>query len=144
MPRTENCWKQWSSWTRIDPNTLRGTVASTSIDKANMLNDFFFSCFNTVFPPLTPKHILHQSSSTEESLLCTEDEVLHLLRSLDDTKSSGISPTMLKHTAGASLTKSFTISLGQLPSQWKWSLTVPIQKNYFMGSPSCLIVTDCE
>ena len=51
-------------------------VASTSIDKAKMPNEFFCSCFNTDFPPLTPKCI-------QESLLCTEDEVHHLLLSLD-------------------------------------------------------------
>ena len=68
-----------------------------------MLNDFLCSCFNTVYPPLTPKHILHHNNYIEESLLCTEfeDEVLHLLLSLNVTKSSGadgISPTMLKHS----------------------------------------------
>ena len=42
------------------------------------------------------------NSHTEESLLCSEDEVCHLLLTLDVTKSSGpdgISTAMLKHTA---------------------------------------------
>ena len=117
-------------------------VASSSIDKANMLNEFFCSCFNTVFPPLTPMYNEHH---TKESLLCTEDEVCHLLLSLDVSKSNGpdgISPTMLKHTADSiapSLTKLFNLSLrrGKLPSQWKHSLIVPIPKSSSTGSPSC-------
>ena len=49
---------------------------------------------------------------------------------------------MLKHTADTiapSLTKIFNLSLrlGQLPSQWKHSLIVPIPKSSTMGSPSC-------
>ena len=74
-------------------------VASTSIDKANRLNEFFCSCFNTVFPSLTPMYNQHH---TKESLLCTEDEVYHLRLSLDVSKSNGpdgITPTMLKHTS---------------------------------------------
>ena len=109
-----------------------------------MLNEFFCSCFNTAFPPLTPM-CNQPSSHTEESLLCTEDEVCHLLLTLDTTKSSGpdgISTAMLKHTADTiapSLTKIFNLSLhlGQLPSQWKHSLIVPIPKSSTMGSPSC-------
>ena len=69
----------------------------------------------------------------------------HLLLTLDTTKSSGpdgISTAMLKHTADTivpSLTKIFNLSLrlGQLPSQWKHSLIVPIPKSSTMGSPSC-------
>ena len=101
------------------------------------------SCFNTVFPPLTPKCIQPQSNSIDESLLCTEDEVHHLLLSLDVSKSNGpdgISPAMLKHIAGTiapSLTKLLNISirLSQLPSHWKCSLIVPIAKGSSTGSP---------
>ena len=70
------------------------------------------------------------------------DEVHDLLLTLDVTKSNGpdgISSSMLKHTADAiapSLTKLF-IQLGQLPSQWKRSLIVPIPKSSSTGSPSC-------
>ena len=120
-------------------------VASTSIDKTKMLNKFFCSCFNTDFPPLTSKCIQHQSNPIQESLLCTEDEVHQLLLSLDVSKSNGpdgILPTMLKHTAGSitsSLTKvlNLSIRLGQLPSQWKQSLIVPIPKTSSADSPSC-------
>ena len=106
------------------PTLSQGEViATTGTEKANMLNEFFCSCFNTAFPPLTPM-CNQPSSHAEESLLCTEDEVCHLLLTLDTTKSSGpdgISTAMLKHTADTiapSLTKIFNLSLrlGQLPS----------------------------
>lgn len=120
-------------------------VASTSTDKANMLNEFFSSCFNTDFPPLTPLFKQNQNSFTEELMFCTEDEICHLLLTLDVAKASGpdgISPMMLKHTAVAiapSLTKLFNLSIGlaQLPSQWKHSLIVPIPKSSSTDSPSC-------
>ena len=110
-----------------------------------MLNNFFCSCFNTAFPPLTSTCSYHRNNHTEMSLLCTEDEVHDLLLTLDVTKSNGpdgISSSILKHTAGAiapSLTKLFNLSirLGQLPSQWKRSLIVPIPKSSSTGSPSC-------
>ena len=100
--------------------------------KQTCLIEFFCSYFNTAFPPLTPMYNQHHSNYTEESLLCTEDEVYHLLLSLDVSKSNGpdgISPTMLKHTADTiapSLTKLFNLSirLGQPPSRWKHSLII--------------------
>ena len=101
-------------------------IATTGAEKktTNMLNEFFCSCFNTALPPFIPM-CNQPSSHTEESFLCIEDEVCHLLLTLDTTKSSspdGISAAILKHTAGTiapSLTKIFNLSirLGQLPSQ---------------------------
>ena len=38
------------------------TVASTSTDKANMLNSFFSRCFNHALPPLSPE-FLHPADS---------------------------------------------------------------------------------
>ena len=128
------------------PTLTQGeTVASQSTEKASMLNNFFSSCFNTAFLPLTLICNHDRNNHTEMSLLCTEDEVHDLLLTLDVTKSNGpdgISSSMLKHTADAiapSLTKLFNLSiqLGQLPSQWKRSLIVPIPKSSSTGSPSC-------
>jgi len=69
--------------------------------------------------------------------LCTEEEVLKLLLSLDVTKSSGpdgISANMLKATAitiASSLCKLFNLSIttGQFPAAWKISNVVPIPKD---------------
>ena len=117
-------------------------MAYTDGDKANLLNSFFGSCFNTSHPPIelgsTP------SVSYPEDLLCTESEVYDLVASLDVSKASGqdgISARMLKATAcsiAPSLTKLFNLSLqsGTIPSVWKKSLVVPIPKNSDMKNPS--------
>ena len=48
------------------PTLKQGTeVATTNVDKANMLNLFFKSCFNTVFPPLSPTTQQHQPPPPE-------------------------------------------------------------------------------
>ena len=83
-------------------------------------------------------------AQTRQQLRIPLHRILDLL-SLDVSKSNGpdgISPTMLKHTAGSiasSLTKvlNLSIRLGQLPSQWKQSLIVPIPKTSPADSPSC-------
>ena len=98
------------------PTLTQGeTAASQSTEKASMLNNFFSSCFNTAFSPLTLICNHDRNNHTEMSLLCTEDEVHDLLLTLDVTKSNGpdgISSSMLKHTADAiapSLTKLFNL-----------------------------------
>ena len=85
-------------------------VACSANEKANMLNKFFVTCFNTAFPPLSPSAAQPRLNPGED-MLCTEDEVFHLLGTLDATKASGsdgISSKMLKFTA-ASITPMITI-----------------------------------
>ena len=117
-------------------------MAYTDSDKANLLNSFFGSCFNTSHPPIelgSPPSV-----SYSEELLCTESGVYDLVASLDVSKASGqdgISARMLKETAcsiAPSLTKLFNLSLqsGTIPSVWKKSLVVPIPKNSEMKDPS--------
>lgn len=62
-------------------------------DKANMLNNYFSTCFNTSLPPLsgsyeTAEH-LELLEGTHESLLCKEEYVIDLLQNIDVSKASG-------------------------------------------------------
>ena len=114
-------------------------AASSSIDKANLLNDFFSSCFNHQQPPLTNSDLDKfpvDPDQCPDDLLCHEDDVVQLLSSLDINKASGpanISARMLKataHSIAPSVTKLFNICIrnGTLPSMWKCTNVVPIPK----------------
>ena len=108
--------------------------------KATLLNDFFSGCFNDAQPPLSMSDYsnLHQPDPDlcPEQFLCTEDEILEMLLSLDTTKSSGpdgISATMLKQTAvsiapGITKLMNLSISTSKFPTAWKTSSVVPVPK----------------
>ena len=118
--------------------TTSSSTAHTDLQKAELLNSFFVSCFNRSHPPLD--EVGHQLQpcfgETPNSLLCTEDAVFDLLATLDTSKSSGpddISAPMLKYTAASitpPITRLFNQSLqeGKIPSDWKISHVVPIPK----------------
>jgi len=79
-----------------------GVTVSDDKDKANLLNSFFATCFNTSHPPLSVDSSNNRDSECPDELLCTSEEVEHLLLNLDESKASGpdgISATMLKRTA---------------------------------------------
>ena len=117
-----------------------GTVAHSSVDKANALNNFFYGCYNQNCPPLTQcSHNYEQEMPPEhcpEQLLSTEASVFDLLAQLDTTKSTGcdgISARMLKQTADSTapiLSKliNMSISKGKFPREWKTARVVPIPK----------------
>ena len=69
---------------------IRDTVAHSSVDKANALNNFFYSCYNQNCPPLTQcSHNHEQEMPPEdcpEQLLSTEASVFDLLAQLDTAK----------------------------------------------------------
>ena len=122
-------------------------VATSSSDKANMLNSFFVRCFNHVLPPLSPES--HPNTEIIDSellhdLLCTEEGVCRYLLALDTTKASGadgISAKMLKETAvsiAPATSKLFNTSLvlGELPAKWKHALITPIPKSNEMAAVS--------
>ena len=79
---------------------------------------------------------MHSSPCSDE-LLCTAEEVIFLIMSLDPSKANrpdGISAQMLKRTAHSiapSLTKLFNISIsqGRFPECWKTYSVVPIPKS---------------
>ena len=121
-----------------------GEPISDEYEKAETLNNFFSNCFNTCETPLTESDrdmFSTSSSDCPPELLCTEDDILELLLSLDVTKANGpddISATMLKATAptiakGVMILFNKSIQLGEVPKEWKTSSVVPIPK----GSDIC-------
>ncbi len=70
--------------TTPDFNFHDGSLASTPAQKASVLDSFYASCFNQSFPPLTLKDSpILQALDCTSDLLCTEDEVLKMLCTLD-------------------------------------------------------------
>ena len=120
------------------------STVESDLDKAVLLNNFFFDCFNKSVPPLPDHHPSLDQDSCPQALLCTEDKVLELLLSLDITKSTGpddISARMLKGTATSiapSLTHLLNLSLisGTFPDAWKLARVVPVPKSSDRSSPS--------
>ena len=64
------------------------TTCMSDEDKADAFNAFFSSCFNSTYPPIstTTSTCDHGCS---DSIMCTEEEVCELLKSLDITKVNG-------------------------------------------------------
>ena len=94
-------------------------VAESSSAKANMLNNLFTECFNVSVPPLKDSDansISGAEGSCPENPLCSVEEEVDLIISLDPTKANGpdgISAFMLKgvaHSISPSLTKLFNMS----------------------------------
>ena len=136
----------WSAYHKLSPNQQRipdnlshnTETASSSQEKAELLNAFFSSCFTTCNPsnqststPVSPP------SSPLSSIVCEEDEVSHLLSTYKAKTSSGpdgISSAMLRNTSASSspkLTALFNLSLreGKVPTEWKVSNITPIHKS---------------
>ena len=69
-----------------------GEVISDTCRKAATLNKFFSNCFNTCLPLLSvnDRDVFANANSSEcpSELLCTKDDVLDLLLSLDTTKAN--------------------------------------------------------
>ena len=135
----------WSVYHSLTPNRERlphslsnGSVSAVSPkSKANLLNSYFSSCFNT--PPLSVPSLGSSRSfhPTLSSIECTEEEVVNVLRSLKLKTSSGpdgISSSMLKNTVfsiSSTLCSLFNLSLstGIVPSDWKSSNITPVFKS---------------
>ena len=122
------------------------------IKKAEMLSTYFAGSWNTLVPPLCPEacHNSGVDPSSLDDLLCTEEEVCHLLENLNVSKAAGpdgISAQMLKETASViapSLTKLFNHSLskGCFPACWKLANVIPVPKpGSLNSSPSAGIQT---
>ena len=136
----------WKEQNTIPVLSHNGSSAHNDNDKANMLNNFFSQCFNTKLHPLTPLdcHRFTTSGECPKNILCTEEEIIHLLQNIDVSKSSGpdrISCRMLKvtaHSIAPSITKLFNMSmtLGCFPQTWKLSNVVPIPKSANNTSPT--------
>ena len=90
--------------TQIPPLYFEQSEATTHREKADMLNSFFSKCWNYSIAPLhnQAKIYFDCSSICPDYLLCTIEEVIHLIKGLDTSKSNGpdgISAQMLKSTA---------------------------------------------
>ena len=102
----------------------------------------FQNCFLSAVLSLLKKAFL--TGECPENILCTEEEIIHLLQNIDVSKSSGpdrISGRMLKgtaHSIAPSITKIFnmSITLGCFPQTWKLSNVVPIPKSADNTSPT--------
>ncbi len=98
----------------------RGDV-SNDLDKANILNNQFYSNFNHT-PANMPLSSIANPLDYPEEMLCSEEKVLSLISSLDTTKSTGsdgVSARMLKYTAPSiarSVTDLFNLAVS---SHWK-------------------------
>ena len=128
------------------PTLVHGdTTAQTDVQKAEMLNSFFASCFNMSQSPIESMDFRTPTPSEDfpSDLSCGEDEIADLLSSLDVTKSNGpdgISARMLKYTAfsiAPAVTMLFNLSLklGRVPHCWKTSRIVAIPKTPAAKSP---------
>lgn len=145
-PSNKHFWKLMNSLNQKDSSipTLNnhGSEVTSPTDKATLLGDVFSKNFNTAHPPLSDddRFVVHPEDCPT-NLLCTEDDVLNIILSLDSNKASGldgISVKMLKETAltvSPILTAIFnhSISTGTVPDCWKTSLITPIPKQ---GDPS--------
>ena len=109
--------------------------ADTEREKGEMLNKFFAKCWNESEPPLSEQNC--EDSFNEiviEDLLCTSEEIIHLINGLDMSKSTGpdeISVKMLKLVANSiapSLTN-LSISKGCFSKIWKTARVVPVPKS---------------
>ena len=147
-------WKLYKTLTRRESSIPALQVPNfglvcNDMEKANILNNQFFSNFNHTTTPNCDTSAVNNLDNLDQShfpeeFLCTEDKMLSLISSLDTSKSTGadgVSAKMLKSTApfiAKSLTKLFNKSLrsGKFPSDWKVARVVPIPKGGDPESPA--------
>ena len=91
--------------------------------KAEVLNDFFASCWNTLEQPLTEESYHTAAHLAFEDATISAEQVFNLITSLDTNKANGpdgISGLMLKSTAysiASPLAKLFSLSLSTAVSK---------------------------
>ena len=122
----------------------QGRDIQSNAEKAEVLNSFFYDCFNSALPPLG-RHVSRlDPAHFPENLLISEDVVADLIDNLEISKASGpdgISSKMLKATANTivpSLTQLFNTSImsGNLPTDWTLARVVPVPKSKNLNSPA--------
>lgn len=121
-----------------------GSLASTDVQRATVLNDFFISearqsAAATPLPPIcTP-----MANTVLTEITTSTNEVLRLLRSLDIRKASGEDgiPTRLLKLCAEQLTPCLThlfnvsLATGKLPQDWKSAVVSPIHKRDSRAQP---------
>ena len=123
-----------------------GSLASSPLSKANMINTFFSSCLNTSVAPLSlHSHLDFSIGDCPNELLCEVKSIVDLLLKIPSDTSSGpdgISARMLlatAHSISLPLVMIFNCSVksGYFPDVWKTSHVIPIPKqNSAYSSPS--------
>ena len=104
-------------------------------EKAECLNSFFSSCFNSSASPLSPIPPFSPPPQCPDSLLCSEETILSLIADLPTkTGPDSISSYILKSTASSIASPrshifNLSISSGLFPLTWKSSHIVPIPKS---------------
>ena len=122
-------------------------IAATDKEKSDMLNTYFAKCWNHSEPPLSSTFGYVRTDHRDicpDELLCTPDEIVDIISSLDPSKANGldgISVRMLKATSSSiapSLSKLFNLSIshGHFPKLWKQARVVPVPKSTKKSSPS--------
>ena len=117
-------------WTKI---ILHGGLF---INKAEMLNKHFYSCFSRSFPHMSVHPPSPPPFPCLQDLKFTLNEIFQLLCCLTSDTSPGldkISASMLKSTAQSissplSLILNSSLSSGTFPADWKNSIVIPILK----------------
>ena len=71
--------KRESSIPTLDNN---GEKVESSRDKADLLNSYFYECFNKLVPPLDEHRPSLNPSNFPEELQCTEEDVCDLIAEL--------------------------------------------------------------
>ena len=120
----------------IPPLYSNGHCYQFDSDKANCLNSFFISCFNTSAPHVNPIPP-YPNISCPNSFLCSESNIISLISHLPSKTASGpdgISSWMLKSTSSSIASPlchifNLSISSGLVPLDWKFSSVVPIPKS---------------
>ena len=125
-------------------------MITDGLEKATVLNKYFFNNFNHAYTSADYSWFdsaLAPSTSTStipEEYLCSDEQILGLLSSLNTRKATGadgITAQMLKATGTSivkSITKLFNLSLttGIFPTDWKFARVIPIPKTGNPESPS--------
>ena len=122
------------------------SIASSSSDKCELVNNFFTSCFNNSTSSLLPPASSINSLPLE--FLSSPEEVYKLILKTPSDSACGldeITPRMLHKTASSisfplSLIFNSSLSTSTFPSDWKNSLVVPITKS---NPPSCCPSSYC-
>ena len=107
--------------------------------KANLLNEFFATCFNSTFVPSTISYSVPSEASIEDALNrydSTDQETEAHLRGIKPhsaTGLDGVTSWMLRSFSediAPSVSSLFNLSIrvGRIPSDWNLSHVVPIQK----------------
>ena len=142
----------WSAYNKLSPSKNRtpaelknnNSTATTSLEKADMLNSAFASFFTSPTASCSTPEEMSTPNCSLSDIECTQEEVHHLLSSCKPNTASGpdgISSQMIRGTATAispTITKIFNRSLKQsrVPDLWKVSNVTPIPKDGDPTSPS--------